>query len=124
MFRLRKTLSGLCVCELIPFSSEENSRDASKCRRHSTKSAQHRTQLLRRPAQGQGGDVERCLGSEQYDHGGDRRSHVQRGGFHRNHADDLEETERSRKELASRLQGASFARVSDQNRFGKGRGTV
>ena len=34
---------------------------------------------------------------------GDRRSDVQRGGILRDHADDLEASERSRKELAPRL---------------------
>ena len=34
---------------------------------------------------------------------GDRRSDVQRGGLLRDHADDLEASERSRQELAPRL---------------------
>ncbi len=46
----------------------------------------------------------------------DRRLDVQRGGLLGDHADDLETSKRSRKELASRLQVARTSGISHQNR--------
>lgn len=45
------------------------------------------------------------MGPVGHDHGGGGRFDVQRCGFLRDHADDLEATERPRQELAPRVQG-------------------
>ena len=70
------------------------------------------------------GDKQRSMGPEQHPHGRDRRPHVQRRRLHGDHADAVEAAERSRQELAARLQGPHAPRVPHQNRQRKGRPAV
>lgn len=56
--------------------------------------------------------------------GGNRRPDLQRRCLLGDHADDLEENERPRQELASRLQSAAAAGISDKDGLGEGRAAV
>lgn len=64
------------------------------------------------------------MGPEQHPHGRDRRPDVQRRRLHGDHADALEAAERSRQELAPRVQGPRPPRVPHQNRHREGRPAV
>ena len=62
--------------------------------------------------QGSWGHQQWSLGPLLHPDVGDRRPDLQHGRLLRDHADDLEEAQRSRQELETRLQGARPARVS------------
>lgn len=62
------------------------------------------------------GNVKRSMGPIKYSNGGNRRPHLQRYGFHRNYADDMEKVERPWEKLASRLQGVSSNGISHKDR--------
>ena len=72
-------------------------------------------QLHGRPGQGAGGHQQRPLGPVLHPDVRDRGPHLQHGRFLRDHADDLEEAERPRQELAARVQGAGAAGVPHQD---------
>lgn len=63
---------------------------------------------FRIPGQSARGDLKRPLGALQHPHGRDSRPHLQRDGFHRDHADDMETAQRPWQELETRLQGETW----------------
>jgi hypothetical protein len=70
------------------------------------------------------GDEQRPLGPEQHPHERDRRPHLQCRRLHGDHANAVEAAQRSRQELATRVQGPRPPGVSHQDRHGEGRPTV
>lgn len=68
--------------------------------------------LLIMAEKGARGDIQRPMGALCHPNGRDRRPDLQHGGNGRNHEDDLEATQRSRQELATRLQGTGKSRIN------------
>ena len=102
----------------------ESPRPSQQDGHSQTSSEEHGEELLGGGGEGARGDLERPVGTVEHPDERDQRPHLQHSRVRRSDAHDLEAAERSRQELAPRVQVARAARLSDQERQREGRPAV